>query len=553
MTYYLKWEKDGGRPESYACPLVMIGTLLVCSGMFYCAFLIGQSTDEEVWERNGKDRSSMYWVQPGGQIVGDQTFDAFSYTESDDPKIRLQQYTTSRKNVSVDSKFEVWIAVGITISGFVLQFIGLRGIHSTVSVAQLGVVMVMSMARAALRMQRVEPDANSFAKFPDEVLGHELDWLALRIGRKDAGDDLECPSRSSPSPSLSLSSSSTLSPSGHPSDPRFRYFWRFCGASDLTDRIRYKQSPSHESPNAAAKLLAYRTRLVELTSSSPARPTRGAMDFKTEMVEVRRESQKLADSIEATVNTMFSKAKVKKEWKEAQSIYWGIKCTLCAKSTDLFDQPKDAVLSRKQYTVYLKLTRSKDLEDLNSVGSPWKLKDTGRLELEGLLGLWIWSLKSDPAIEAKDPETGFTKSGAAGIDARQIVSTDQKFTESALRIWLGGETKILRSTSFIVHPLITATRVPYGILIWRKSGSPYQPRGLDNSKCVSLVGTLHSFRRFKTPSYLVFGQSRQKLHFYHHVPRKCLHHSSRAFLMPGTTLEALISKKRNPFDWRAAW
>ncbi|KAJ5197895.1 uncharacterized protein N7498_007012 [Penicillium cinerascens] len=448
VTYYLKWEKDGGRPESYACPLVMIGTLLVCSGMFYCAFLIGQSTDEEVWERNDHDISSMYWVQPGGQIVGDQTFDAFSYTDSEDPKIRLQQYTTSRKNVSVDSKLEVWIAVGITISGFVLQFIGLRGIHSTVSVAQLGVVMVMSMARAALRMRRVEPDANSFAKFPDEVLGHELDWLALRIGQRDIRDALECPSRGSSPPSLSFSSSSTLSPSDSPSDPRVRYFWRFCGASDLTDRIRYKQSPSHESPNAAAKLLAYRTRLAELTSSSPALPTSGAMDFKTEMVEVRRESQKLADLIEATVNTIFSIAKVKNEWKEAQSMYWGIKCTLCSKSTDLFDQPKDAVVSRKQYTVYLELTRSKDSEDFNSVGNPWKLKDTGRLELEGLLGLWIWSLKSDPAIEAKDPETGFTKSGAAGVDARQIVSTDQNFTESALRIWLGGDTN-----SFTKHKL----------------------------------------------------------------------------------------------------
>ena len=106
-----------------------------------------------------------------------------------------------------------------------------------------------------------------------------------------------------------VSSSSTLPPSEPPSDPRLRYFWRFCGASDLRD----KPSPSHESPNAAAKLLAYRTRLAELTSSSPGRPTRGAMDFRAEMVEVRRESQKLADLIEATVNTIFSMAKVKNE------------------------------------------------------------------------------------------------------------------------------------------------------------------------------------------------------------------------------------------------
>ncbi|KAH7119275.1 hypothetical protein EDB81DRAFT_667373, partial [Dactylonectria macrodidyma] len=197
VTYYLQWEKGGSRPESYACPLTITGwTLLVCGGIFLCAFLVGQSTNEQVFRRNRGDRdkqptrenrsshSSIYWVQPGGQVLGDQVFDPFCYSDHDEP---LQQYITSWKNRSENwsknSELAVWAAVGTTVSGFVLQFIGLRGIHSAVSVAQLGAIMVMSAARAALRMQRLKPEDNFLARCPDEVAGHELDWLALRIGR----------------------------------------------------------------------------------------------------------------------------------------------------------------------------------------------------------------------------------------------------------------------------------------------------------------------------------------------------------------------------------
>jgi ankyrin repeat protein len=433
VTYYLRWEKNGSLPESYACPLVIIGTLLVCGGMFHCAFIVGQRTDKEVWQRKPTDGSSMYWVQPGGQVIGDQTFDAFAHKESDDPKGRLEEYMTSRKNVSVDSKPEVWIAVGTTLSGFVLQFIGLRGVHSTVSVAQLGAVMLMSTARAALRMQRVEPNANSLANFPDEVLGHELDWLALRIGQDVIKNDLELPS-----PGSSFSSQSF--------DPPPQYFWKLCGAPDRMSRVRREQSHSLESRNAAARLLAYRTRLAQLTSSSPARPTRGAMEFNIEMVEVRRESQQLAEAIEATVNTIFSKAEIKREWKQAHSMCWGIKCTLFSKSPGPSDQAKGATISRNQHILYLTLTRP---NDQNNFGNFWRLEN--RQELEGLLGLWIWSLKSDPAIESKEPETNFTTSKAADIGTRRIISTAQNFTESALGVWLssdinGFETHKLRLT-----------------------------------------------------------------------------------------------------------
>jgi hypothetical protein len=207
VTYYLRWEKGGSRPASYACPLTIAGTLLECGGIFLCAFLVGQSTNEQVFHRNQGDRhkqsthSSIYWVQPGGQVLGDQVFDAFCCSDHKDP---LKQYITSWRNQSKLSELVVWAAIGTTVTGFVMQFVGLRGLHSAISVAQLGVIMLMSAARATLRMQRLKPEENFLAQCPDEVVGHELDWLALHIGREDIQRDL---SLSSPAPSSGALSS----------------------------------------------------------------------------------------------------------------------------------------------------------------------------------------------------------------------------------------------------------------------------------------------------------------------------------------------------------
>ncbi|OAQ97346.1 hypothetical protein LLEC1_05056 [Akanthomyces lecanii] len=137
VTYHLKWKKDEKLPNSYACPLVLIGTLLLGLGIFLCAFLVGQSTDEAVWYRkqtvekaryrNQTDKSCFFWVQPGGQIVGDQTFGAFCYSDykAGDQENRLTSYTTSWKSRQPkNSEYGVWAAIAITISGFVLQFTG---------------------------------------------------------------------------------------------------------------------------------------------------------------------------------------------------------------------------------------------------------------------------------------------------------------------------------------------------------------------------------------------------------------------------------------------
>ncbi|KKO99702.1 hypothetical protein THAR02_08180 [Trichoderma harzianum] len=367
VTYYLHWEKDETRPESYACPLTIAGTVLLCGGIFLCAFLVGESTKEQVFRRNqgDKDKQSpreiLYWVQPGGQVLGDQVFDAFCCSDHGEP---LQEYITSWKNQVKIPQIMVWAAVGISVTGFVMQFVGLRAIHSAVSVAQLGATMLMSAARAALRQ--------SFG------------------------------------PVNSL-----------------RLLWRFRGTPGNTHGIAASLPSTFSELNVAAKLLTYRTRLAQLTQSHNTQilGANSAKYFDIGMVEVREKADRLALAIESAVNAIFSKSfKIGVEWRDALSMYWGFACDVAIMESSDISEDRSI-----RDTIYLRLTRE-------NLTTPWKLQNT--LELEGLLGLWVWSLKSDPAVEVSDLQSHFTISRATEIPRQRIVSTNKNI-ETDLKIWLG--------------------------------------------------------------------------------------------------------------------
>ncbi|KAK8168572.1 hypothetical protein BKA80DRAFT_253023 [Phyllosticta citrichinensis] len=91
----------------------------------------------------------------------------------------MTEYTTKwketqRKNKSVSVL--VWSAISLSICGFVLQVLGLRALHSSVSVAQLGVMVVMSAVRAGLRTRRMDIEDSPMSQDPEFYEGHELDW-----------------------------------------------------------------------------------------------------------------------------------------------------------------------------------------------------------------------------------------------------------------------------------------------------------------------------------------------------------------------------------------
>ncbi|KAM0456364.1 hypothetical protein ACHAPV_007306 [Trichoderma viride] len=401
VTYCLGWQKDGNRPDSYACPMAIVGTLVEWGGMFLCAYLVGKTSRKQVFHRNRQSLdkqstpSSIYWVQPGGQVLGDQVFDPFCYSDHDQP---LLQYVSSWKKPSrsSDSELVLWVAVVTTVVGFVIQFVGLRGIHSAVAVAQLGAMMVMSVARSALRMQRLKPNDNFLRRCPDEVVGHELDWLAMHIGRDDTPPD-------SPRPR--------------------RLLWRFCGARDDTYTVMKQRPSMNDDLDVAGKLLAYRTRLAQLTQPQNTWVATSSQHFNSDMVEAREISQRLALAIESVVNTICSKnTKFQEEWRDHKSMFWSFACDVASVASS------ESCKSLSQHTLYLQLARG-------NLESPWRLQN--KLELEGLLGLWVWSLKSDPEVEKLHDR--LTISRAAEIPIRRIVSTKENISDTGLNIWLGSE------------------------------------------------------------------------------------------------------------------
>lgn len=456
VTYFLRWEKDKSQPASYACPLTILGTILVCGGIFLCAFLVGQSTEEQRFYRNrgtkagqaagtkNRTQSCIYWVQPGRQVLGDQVFDAFCCSDSKNP---LQEYIASWKkrsqSWSKNAELAVWAAVAITVTGFILQFIGLRGIHSAVSMFQLGAIMIMSAFRAALRMQRLKPEDNYFRSCPDEIVGHELDWLALRIGREGVQKD-ESSVSSPTSRSTSSAGYSTPTTDSH-------YFWKYTGLPKAGSRITLDPPNVSVLPCAAGRLLAYRSRLAQLTQSSPTqtKAVTSATSLEPGMVTVRQEAQRLRLAVESVINKIYSTTGlIRQEERTATRLGWQVNVAVPDKLSEL--QSINLLFVRDDSDVL------------------WKMQD--KFAMEGLLGLWLWSLKSDPVVEIEDRQNNFTMSRAVEIPARRIVATDINL-QADLRLWLGGDAG--NFTEGMMN--LSCPNCDNPSTIWQDSGELYLP------------------------------------------------------------------------------
>lgn len=182
--------------ENYAFPLAFIGTLMVCLGMFLCAYIIERSTYEVRFRKMAGSKSRIYWVQPGDQKIGDQVFASF-LGASDDP-----EYIKSFRSNTTPTIL-LWPAVIITVVGFVTQFVGLRALHASVIFAQMGATLMMAIIRAMLRAQRMSKTQNLMPTGPESTSapspselpeiqnegytyrkllnGHELDILSLQL------------------------------------------------------------------------------------------------------------------------------------------------------------------------------------------------------------------------------------------------------------------------------------------------------------------------------------------------------------------------------------
>lgn len=234
ITYYppIKnhFKKNSKAEDNYAFPCTAIGTVALVVGMFLCAFVIEQSTTETYYKASGENRIFVVWLQKD-HVLSDQTFQPYAVYPMRDRKyitisrrrstpgkkrigpnrrgVSLKKDTTNNhgeqdqseknetkvnginqagddkmyqqpdKNDGTYMPLETATVVGTAVSlvGFFLQFIGLRGMNWTASVAQLGAMILMTALRVWVQRGLAQPPASSHL-----TSDFELDWFAINLG-----------------------------------------------------------------------------------------------------------------------------------------------------------------------------------------------------------------------------------------------------------------------------------------------------------------------------------------------------------------------------------
>jgi ankyrin repeat protein len=192
----LKFDKDGSPVESYAMPMAVIGTLAVNFGILICAYVVDESSTEETYEILNKDTAAVatVWLQKE-KNVSDQHFDSAAIyptmtrhqaciSKRRDEKQDLQLSITRRMIPYNTRWLEAMATIGALVSvlGFFIQFIGLRGMHWLASIAQLAAVIIMTILRAIIRRHLASGLKGHDLKI---LTGFELEWFITSLLEDD--------------------------------------------------------------------------------------------------------------------------------------------------------------------------------------------------------------------------------------------------------------------------------------------------------------------------------------------------------------------------------
>ncbi|KAF8242056.1 hypothetical protein K440DRAFT_169917 [Wilcoxina mikolae CBS 423.85] len=184
-TYYprLKFRKGGLTVRNYAYPLCGIGILLQSVGMFICASVIEQSTIEQTWVKCDEAKAARmicFWLQRR-RVINDQEFDSFAVFAKRPVEFVMTSRRRKARNPKVSypspaTRFVTASGMAVSVMGFILNFMGLRGLHWLATMAQLAATGIMTIVRAVIR--------RGISSRPHAVKleeGFELDWLARAV------------------------------------------------------------------------------------------------------------------------------------------------------------------------------------------------------------------------------------------------------------------------------------------------------------------------------------------------------------------------------------
>ncbi|KAH6838602.1 hypothetical protein B0I37DRAFT_387349 [Chaetomium sp. MPI-CAGE-AT-0009] len=177
-TLRSRWLKDGNPAADYAFPCNAAGTLLLVAGMLICAHVVEGSTSETRY-RPVEGKARVVWLQKSG-TVNDQAFESFAiFPRQPQTLITTSQRWGAGGSQPILGETIAVIGAMVSLCGFVAQFVGLRGLHWSSSIAQLIAIAFMVALRAWVRRNLAQLPASHRL-----LSGHEMDWLAMTL----AGD-----------------------------------------------------------------------------------------------------------------------------------------------------------------------------------------------------------------------------------------------------------------------------------------------------------------------------------------------------------------------------
>ena len=338
----------------YAFPFFILGTALLSTGMFLCAFIIERSSKEYYFY--AAKPSKIYWLQPGCQNVGDQVFGAFMGVNEGrySQMTKDLTYIKSTKSSKYTENMTVLIlTISLTGIGFVIQFVGLRGLHPSVIMAQMGATLIMSIIRTCLRTKRINAKENQLSNNERDLTSHnqqELDCFAFHLENIESFELLSRRANNMIDSQYTFDSETSI----------------------VGDSSEYTAQQTN--------IIRIRTRLAELTSGINKPPNMVWNDLP-----IRRIAQNLARTIEMTMDLLST-------WEPKPARLFdfklGFRCQpLNRESAEPMEDGSIRLAcfhaSRPIVDYHtIRLQRSDD-------NLRWKLNEN---ELEAILGLWTWSL-----------------------------------------------------------------------------------------------------------------------------------------------------------------
>ncbi|KAH0561959.1 hypothetical protein GP486_003336 [Trichoglossum hirsutum] len=187
-------DHSNGKPiRGYAFPFTAAGTTTLVTGMLICCYVVESSTREKMYRAADGMEAHILWVQKR-QTVNDQSFDSALIiargarsvitTSRRSGENSSEKSNENRKQVgSTASGILATTGTLISLIGFIVQFIGLRGMHWSATIMQLGATAIMAAIRAWVR-RGLAADPFCHTLSPE----FEMDFLARKLDiRKDLG------------------------------------------------------------------------------------------------------------------------------------------------------------------------------------------------------------------------------------------------------------------------------------------------------------------------------------------------------------------------------